>query len=215
MKKVYTKFGPPARVLTDKGTHFLSKLISKICILFKIKQIKTTSYHPQTDGLVERFNRTLCDMLACYVNDEPESWDKYLDFATFAACYLSIVFTPILTLNIHICDYSKPVTRGLLDLTDPDYCFKNHTDKEDEQKVMSKLVTYYVATKIQTDLRVEGLVCSQWIETKKITGSFWVGSYDTEHFHTTKEVSPQECWEMKSLLNCAGNKNIVNGKTYS
>jgi hypothetical protein len=84
VKKVYTKFGPPARVLTDKGTNFLSKLISKICILFKIKQIKTTSYHPQTDGLVERFNRTLCDMLACYVNDEPESWDKYLDFVTFA-----------------------------------------------------------------------------------------------------------------------------------
>ncbi|EFX80245.1 hypothetical protein DAPPUDRAFT_103708 [Daphnia pulex] len=131
------------------------------------------------------------------------------------ACYLSIVFTSILTLNIQICDCLKPVTRGLLDLKDLDYCFKNHTDKEDEQKVMSKLVTYYVATKIQTDLRVEGLVCSQWIEPKKITGSFWIGSYHTEHFHTTKEVSPQECWEMKSLLNCAGNKNIVNGKTYS
>ncbi len=35
VKKIYTKFGPPARVLTDKGTNFLSKLISKICIRFK------------------------------------------------------------------------------------------------------------------------------------------------------------------------------------
>ena len=78
------KEGPPERVLTDNGTNFLSKIISKICLLFKIKQIKTTSYYPQTDGLVERFNRTLCDMLACYVNEEPESWDKYLDFVTFA-----------------------------------------------------------------------------------------------------------------------------------
>jgi transposase InsO family protein len=84
LKKVYTKYGPPERVLTDQGTNFLSKLISHICVLFKIKQIKTTSYHPQTDGLVERFNRTLCDMLACYVNEEPESWDMYLDFVTFA-----------------------------------------------------------------------------------------------------------------------------------
>jgi transposase InsO family protein len=84
LKKVYTKYGPPERVLTDQGTNFLSKLISHICVLFKIKQIKTTSYHPQTDGLVERFNRTLCDTLACYVNEEPESWDMYLDFVTFA-----------------------------------------------------------------------------------------------------------------------------------
>jgi hypothetical protein len=53
-------------------------------VLFKIKQIKTTSYHPQTDIFVEKFNRTLCDMLACYVNEEPESWDMYLDFVTFA-----------------------------------------------------------------------------------------------------------------------------------
>ncbi len=84
VKKVYTKFGSPQRVLTDRGTNFLSKLISSICLLFKIEQIKTTSYHPQTDGLVERFNRTLCDMLACYVNEKPESWDQYLDFVTFA-----------------------------------------------------------------------------------------------------------------------------------
>ncbi len=84
VKKVYTKYGPLERVLTDKRTNFLSKLIAKMCTLFKIKQIKTTSYHPQTDGLVERFNRTLCDMLACYVTDEQEFLDKYLDFLTFA-----------------------------------------------------------------------------------------------------------------------------------
>jgi ribosomal protein L21E len=58
--------------------------VNEICVLFKIKQMRTTSYHPQTDGLVERFNRTLCDMLACYVNKEPEEWDKYLPFVTFA-----------------------------------------------------------------------------------------------------------------------------------
>ena len=125
---------------------------------------------------------------------------------------MSIAITPVLTLTIQICDCLKPVTRGLLNLTNPDYCFKNHTDKEDEQKVMSKLVTYYVVTKLQADLRVEGLVCTQWIETKRITGSFWVGSYDTEHFHTKKKVSPQDCWDMKSLFKCPGNKNIGNGK---
>ncbi|KZS11003.1 Uncharacterized protein APZ42_024389 [Daphnia magna] len=46
--------------------------------------MRTTAYHPQTDRLVERFYRTLCDMLACYVVDEPQEWDKYLPFDTFA-----------------------------------------------------------------------------------------------------------------------------------
>ena len=68
---VISKYGAPRTVLTDQGSNFLSKLVQDICNLFKIKQLYTTAYHPQTDGLVERFNRTLCDMLACYVQGEP------------------------------------------------------------------------------------------------------------------------------------------------
>ena len=84
VNKLITKYGAPQAVLTDRGTNFLSVLVNEICVLFKIRQMRTTAYHPQTDGLVERFNRTLCDMLACYVNKEPEEWDKYLPFVTFA-----------------------------------------------------------------------------------------------------------------------------------
>ncbi|KAI9553741.1 hypothetical protein GHT06_018990 [Daphnia sinensis] len=84
VNKIFTKYGSPEVVLTDQGTNFLSSLIEEVCKLFKIRRIRTTAYHPQTDGLVERFNRTLCDMLACYVADEPEKWDKYLPFVTFA-----------------------------------------------------------------------------------------------------------------------------------
>ena len=46
--------------------------------------MRTTAYHPQTDGLVERFNRTLIDMLTCYVVDEPEQWERFLPYVTFA-----------------------------------------------------------------------------------------------------------------------------------
>jgi transposase InsO family protein len=84
VNKIITKYGAPQSVLTDRGTNFLSHLVKEICMLFKIKQMRTTAYHPQNDGLVERFNRTLCDMLACYVVDEPEEWEKYLPFLTFA-----------------------------------------------------------------------------------------------------------------------------------
>ena len=84
VNEILTKYGAPEQILTDQGTNFLSELVHQICKLFKVKQLRTTSYHPQTDGLVERFNRTLCDMLACYVNEDPESWDVFLPFVTFA-----------------------------------------------------------------------------------------------------------------------------------
>ncbi|EFX61473.1 hypothetical protein DAPPUDRAFT_121776 [Daphnia pulex] len=129
--------------------------------------------------------------------------------------YLLIIFAPSTSIKISICDCTKPVTRGLLDLTDPEYCFKLHNAKEDGYKSMSKPVNYKVVTTMDTVLKLQELVCSQWIETKRITGSFWIGSYDTEHFHTTKAVDPKECWDMKLQLNCAGNRNVVNGKTYS
>ncbi len=82
--KVITKYGTPPHVLTDRGTNFLSTLVKEICIFFKIKQMRTTAYHPQTDGLVERFNRKLVDMLTCYVVDEPEQWESFLPYVTFA-----------------------------------------------------------------------------------------------------------------------------------
>ena len=82
--KIISRYGAPESVLTDRGTNFLSQFVSNLCKLFQIKQMRTTAYHPQTDGLVERFNRTLCDMLACYVTETPEEWDVYLPFVTLA-----------------------------------------------------------------------------------------------------------------------------------
>ncbi|KZR97300.1 Uncharacterized protein APZ42_007909, partial [Daphnia magna] len=58
VNKIFTKYGSPEVVLTEQDTNFLSSLIQEVCKLFKVKQIRTTAYHPQTDGLVERFNRT-------------------------------------------------------------------------------------------------------------------------------------------------------------
>ena len=49
-----------------------------------ITAIRTTPYHPQTDGLVERFNQTLKNMLRKFVSDTGKDWDKWLPFLLFA-----------------------------------------------------------------------------------------------------------------------------------
>jgi hypothetical protein len=95
-----------------------------------------------------------------------------METSTFVfICYLSILFASTNPIKISICDCMKPVTRSLFDLTDPEYCFKLHRDKYDVQKAMSKPISYKVITTMNAVLKMEGLVCSQWIETKKVTGS--------------------------------------------
>ena len=54
--KFFARMGVPDEILTDQGTNFTSQLLKEVYRLLHIKPIRTTPYHPQTDGLVERFN---------------------------------------------------------------------------------------------------------------------------------------------------------------
>ena len=84
VQQVFTKYGAPAKFLSDQGSKFVSLLVEETCKFFQVKRLYTTTYHPQTDGLVERFNRTLLDMLAAYASEKPELWDQTLHLVTMA-----------------------------------------------------------------------------------------------------------------------------------
>ena len=66
------------------GTNFLSNLLCEVYSLMGMHKLNTTAYHPQTDELVERFNRTLTDMLAKTVKANGRDWDQHLPFVLFA-----------------------------------------------------------------------------------------------------------------------------------
>ena len=53
------RFGVPEQLHSDQGRNFESKVIKNVCDLLQIRKTRTSPYHPQSDGLVERFNRTL------------------------------------------------------------------------------------------------------------------------------------------------------------
>ena len=81
---IFSRVGVPANLLSDQGTNFTSKLMEEVCQLLGIKKLKTTPYHPQANGLVERFNGTLKAMLKKFSADEPDAWDRYLPYLLFA-----------------------------------------------------------------------------------------------------------------------------------
>ena len=82
-KDIICRHGIVDIIHTDQGTHFVNELITKLAERFQMKHHKITAYHPQANGLVERFNGTLKRTLSKIV-EEPYDWDKYIAPALFA-----------------------------------------------------------------------------------------------------------------------------------
>ena len=74
----FFRFSPPEQLHSDQGRNFESEVISEVCKLLGVVKSRTTPYHTQSDCLVERFNRTLMDMLATAVRERPFQWESHL-----------------------------------------------------------------------------------------------------------------------------------------
>ena len=70
---LFAQYGVPKEILTDQGTNFTSQLLQILYKLLGVKPIRTKPYHPQMDGLVERFNKTLKDLLRKSYKEKDES----------------------------------------------------------------------------------------------------------------------------------------------
>lgn len=81
---IICRHGTPSILLSDQGTHFKNKLIEELCNKFNIKHRYSSPYHPQTNGLTERFNKTLCEILKRTSIDNNFEWDKNIPSALFA-----------------------------------------------------------------------------------------------------------------------------------
>ena len=72
--EIIARHGAPGVLLLDRGSNFLFQLVARVCKIFQIQKVNTSSYHPQTDGLVGRFYSTLCQSLSMYVAKSQKDW---------------------------------------------------------------------------------------------------------------------------------------------
>ncbi|XP_003369190.1 putative integrase core domain protein [Trichinella spiralis] len=79
------RFGTPMKLLSDQGTQFQGRLVTELCKLLGIEKIRTTAYHPQCNGMVERFNRTLAMMLTTAMEEaQDDDWETRIPQVCFA-----------------------------------------------------------------------------------------------------------------------------------
>lgn len=82
--EVVLKYGLPARLISDNGSNYISEAMTMVCSRLGISRSLTSVEHPQSDGLVERMNRTLKTSLSIVVGNDLKTWAQHLPFVVFA-----------------------------------------------------------------------------------------------------------------------------------
>ena len=71
-------FGAPAYLVSDQGKAFMGHLISNLCELYGVQKLRTSPYHAQTNGQVERMNQTIIRMIGKLEQDKKARWSEHL-----------------------------------------------------------------------------------------------------------------------------------------
>ena len=76
--------GVPKTLVTDQGKEFINSILKEVATFLKMEHIKTTPYHPQANGVIERCNGTVVNILRTLIEDNISIWDSMLQIAVFA-----------------------------------------------------------------------------------------------------------------------------------
>ena len=162
-KEIICRHGVPEEILSDRGISFINQVIKELCDKFQTKHRLTSAYRPQTNGMIERFNRTIGECIAKLISDKEKEWDEYIESILLAYRTMkheSTGFTPFqliygrqakLPIDLKITTFSdEPITfdEALMKRTfqiinkmsqDQNKAYDNLVKSQDRQKSHHKL----------------------------------------------------------------------------
>ena len=85
LNHTFSRFGLPSRLIDhDRGTHFTADVMKELWRLLGVKNSLHISYHPESSGQVERYNRTVVSILKKYIDENQRDWDVKLPLVLMA-----------------------------------------------------------------------------------------------------------------------------------
>ena len=84
MIEVFSRTGIPRELLTDQGSVFTGKMMKELCSTLEITHLKTSPYHPQTDGCLEWWWYSSLKTMLRKKENRQDEWDRLLNFWLFA-----------------------------------------------------------------------------------------------------------------------------------
>ncbi|KAL5479238.1 hypothetical protein EMCRGX_G022734 [Ephydatia muelleri] len=136
--KMICRYGCTKIVISDQGREFVNNINQHLFEYLKTEHRVSTAYHPQTNGLVERYNQTLQRCLVKLVNKEQDNWDEYIDGVLFAyrtSRHHSANVTPF---ELMYC--RKPVLPIEKELNSSDSSCYKHNDSADVEAMCGKML---------------------------------------------------------------------------
>ena len=213
------RYGVPRVLVTDRGTNFLSHIVTQLNDRLGIKKVTTSSYHPQGNAVVERKNLDVTSTLKKLVVNNPHNWPKYLAPTAFAmntAVCTSTNYTPYFLMFGREADrpidrrmpcqvpVAQNVQQRVNELVKRIEYFDQQAKATDEQNKLRYKKNYDSKVKDQSLIVGDRVyLYTPQIAAKMKTGrkllSPWVGPYMIVKFVSSTTVKLRNCADMKML----------------
>jgi transposase InsO family protein len=82
--QIITRHGTGSTLITDQGRSFMSSLFKETCRMLGIIRVSASSYHPSSNGMIERWRRSLYTGLSHYIDSANTNWDILVPFYLMA-----------------------------------------------------------------------------------------------------------------------------------
>jgi hypothetical protein len=83
MRFIVLQYGIPCSIVTDQGTQFMGNVFKRLCKLLRVHKLNTSPYRPESNGSLEKTNKTMVEYLRCFCDPRGSDWNKWLPFARF------------------------------------------------------------------------------------------------------------------------------------
>ena len=77
-REIFTRYGAPRSLISDRGQNFMSKLVTALCDIFQVTRHHISSYHPATNATCERYNQTLAQAIRAHCSEDASNWPDKL-----------------------------------------------------------------------------------------------------------------------------------------